>query len=120
MQTINANTAAELIFKLIKEKSWLNKPEIMTPDDFHAEAEAITFLQKLARDGADSFEGISESAQRVVATLLNDFMAKLMHPESPLQRKSWIVDDSKPEAEQALQIIAAEIGSNHRQPQWPH
>ena len=120
MKTINAEAAAEAIFELFKAKQWLNKPGIMTQEDATAEAEALMFLHQLVTYGADNYGGTSEPAQRVAATLLNDFMAKLIHPQSPFRKKTWIVDDSKPMAEQALQIIGHEIAGNFPQPQEQH
>lgn len=120
MKTINAETAAEAIFELFKAKPWLNKPGTMTQADFHAEAEAVKFLVQLTTQPIDSYGSTSEPAQRVALSLLHDFMAKLMHPQSPLSKKSWIVDDSKPMAEQALQIIGHEIAGNFPQPPEQH
>lgn len=120
MKTINANTAAETIFELFKENSWLNKPEVMTKEDYHAKDEAIMFLQRFSLQDANSFEGISEPAQRIASSFLLDFMGKLMHPDHPLNKKTWLVDDSKPLAEQALLIIGHEIADNHLQPPELH
>lgn len=120
MKNVNSNYAAELILELLKEKPWLNSPGVMTKDDFHAKDEAILFLQQMAIHGANSFGDTSQSAQRIVSGFLLDFMSKLMHSEHPLNRKSWLVDDSKLMPEQALQIIAAEIVGSYLQPQSVH
>lgn len=120
MKSINADHAAESLLELFKAKPWLGKPEVMTEDDAHAEAEAIMFLQKLVIHGADSYGNTSEPAKRIVCSLLLDFMAKVMHPAHPLSKKTWLVDSSEPMAEQALQIIAAEIADSHPQPQARH
>ena len=120
MKTINADTAAESIFELLKANPWLNKPGIMTENDYYAKDEAIMFLQHMAIHGANSFNGTSEPAQRIASGFLLDFMGKLMHPEHPLHKKTWLVDDSKPMPDQALQIIAAEISENNLPPQKRH
>ncbi|MER0203693.1 MAG: hypothetical protein DU480_07490 [Nitrosomonas sp.] len=120
MRTINAAHAAELIFELLKANPWLNTPEIATGDDYQAKDEAILFLRNMAIHGAHSFGGISESAQRIASGFLLDFMGKLMNPEHPLNRKTWLVDDTKAVADQALQIIAGEIVENQPCPQGLH
>lgn len=102
MKTVNAEQAAESIFALLKANPWLNTPEVMTENDYHAKGEAILFLQRIA------------------SGFLLDFMGKLMQPEHPLNRKTWLVDDSKPIVDQALQIIAAEIVESHSRPQDLH
>lgn len=109
MQTINANTAAELILKLIKEKSWLDDPGTMTKGDLDSETEAVNFMQKLVTDGVESFDVTNASAQHIVAAMLHQLIDNLLHPENPLHNKTWVIDDSKPLDEQALTIIAAEI-----------
>lgn len=115
MQTINANTAAELILKLIKAKPWLNDSGTMTKHDPGSEATAVDFMQKLVTGGIDSFDNASASAQRCVATLLRRLIDNLLRPENPLHKKTWVIDDSKPSDKQALAIIAAEILEN---PDW--
>lgn len=114
MQTINANTAAELILKLIKAKPWLND-SAMTKHDPGSEAAAVDFMQKLVTGGVNSFDNASASTQRCVATLLRRLIDNLLRPENPLHKKTWVIDDSKPSDEQALAIIAVEILEN---PDW--
>ncbi|AEJ02607.1 hypothetical protein Nit79A3_2856 [Nitrosomonas sp. Is79A3] len=113
MKTVNAEQAAESIFALLKANPWLNTPEVMTENDFHAKGEAILFLQRMATHGVKGFGDTSEPAQRIASGFLLDFMGKLMQPEHPLNRKTWLVDDSKSLIDQALQIIAAEIVESH-------
>jgi hypothetical protein len=120
MKTVNAEQAAESIFALLKANPWLNTPGLMTENDYHAKDEAILFLQRMAIHGANGFGDTSEPAQRIASGFLLDFMGKLMQPEHPLNRKTWLVDDSKPMADQALQIIAAEIVESHSRPQDLH
>ena len=120
MKTVNTEQAAELIFRLLKANPWLNTPGVMTEDDYHAKDEAILFLQQMAIHGANGFGDISEPAQRIASGFLLDFMGKLIQPEHPLNRKTWLVDDSKPMADQALQIIAAEIVESHSRLQDSH
>lgn len=120
MKTINADQAAELLLELFKAKPWLNKPGTMESDDFHKETEAILFLQRFTAKQVDSYSGINESAQRVVTSLLHDFMYKLMHPEHPLSKKTWAIDDSQSMPDQALQVIAAEIAQSHPRKQDDH
>ena len=119
MKTISAEQAAESIFALLKANPWLNTPGVMTENDYHAKDEAILFLQRMAIHGVNGFGNTSEPAQRIASGFLLDFMGKLMQPEHPLNRKTWLVDDSKPMADQALQIIAAELVQHH-QPQGLH
>ncbi len=109
MKTINADIAAELILELFKAKPWLNEPKIMTEDDYYAKDEAIIFLRHMAIHNANSFDGVSAPAQRIVSGFLLDLMGKFMRPEHLLHQKTWLIDDSKSLDEQALQIIAAEI-----------
>ncbi len=116
MKTISAEQAAESIFALLKANPWLNTPGVMTGNDCHAKGEAILFLQQMAIHGANGFGDTSESAQRIASGFLLDFMGKLMHPEHPLNKKTWFVDDSKPMVDQALQIVSAELIENHHQP----
>lgn len=120
MKTVNTEQAAELIFRLLKANPWLNTPGVMTEDDYHAKDEAILFLQQMAIHGANGFGDISEPAQRIASGFLLDFMGKLMQPEHLLNRKTWLVDDSKPMADQALQIIAAVLVENHPRSQDLH
>lgn len=120
MKMINAERAAELIFELLKAKPWLVKPEIMNESDFSAEPEAIIFLQNMVENGANSYGNTSEQAQRIVSSLMHDFMGKLMHPNHPLSKKTWMVDDSKPIPDQALQVIGAEIAQSHPHKQGIH
>lgn len=120
MKTIDADRAAELIFELLKEKEWLRKPGIMNESDFPAEPEAIIFLQNMAKNGADGYGNTSKQAQRIVCSLLHDFMGKLMHPEHPLSKKTWMIDDSKSMADQAFQVISAEIAQSHPHKKGSH
>jgi len=120
VKTVDADTAAELIFELFKAKPWLNEPGIVMEDDYPAKDEAIMFLHHMVIHDTNSFGDISEPAQRIASGFLMDFMGKLMHPEHPLYRKTWLIDDSRPMAEQALQIVAAEIADNHLLPQEKH
>ena len=120
MKTVNAEQAAESIFALLKANPWLNTPEVMTENDFHAKDEAILFLQRMAIHGVNGFGDTSEPAQRIASGFLLDFMGKLMQAEHPLNRKTWLVDDSKSLIDQALQIIAAELIENHHQTQAMH
>lgn len=115
MKVVNAELAAELIFELLKENPWLNTPGLVTSGDFHAKDEAISFLQQMATQNANGFGNTSPSAQRIVSGFLLDFMGKLMQPEHPLNNKTWLVDGSRPEPDQALQIIAAEIAESQVQ-----
>lgn len=120
MKTINAEQAAESIFALLKANPWLNTPEVMTENDYHAKGEAILFLQRMAIHGVNGFGDTSEPAQRIASGFLLDFMGKLMQPEHPLNRKTWLVDESKSLIDQALQIIAAEIVESHSRSQDLH
>ncbi len=120
MKTVNAEQAVESIFELLKANPWLNTPGVITKNDYHAKDEAILFLQQIAIYGASNFGDISEPAQRIASGFLLDFMGKLMQPEHPLNRKTWLVDGSKPMVDQALQIIAAELVERHSRPQDLH
>lgn len=120
MKTVNAEQAAELIFALLKANPWLNTPGVMTENDYHAKDEAILFLRQMAIHGVNGFGDTSEPAQRIASGFLLDFMGKLMQSEHPLNRKTWLVDDSKSIIDQALQIIAAELVENHPRPQDLH
>lgn len=120
MKTVNAEQAAELIFALLKANPWLNTPGVMTENDYCAKDEAILFLQQMTIHGASGFGGASKPAQRIASGFLLDFMGKLMQPEHPLNKKTWLVDDSKPMADQAFQIIAAGIVENHPRSQDLH
>lgn len=112
MQTINANTAAELMLKLIRAKPWLNDSGATTQNGPDPETAAVDFMQQLVTGGMDSFDDTNASTQHFVATLLHRFIDNLLRPESPLYKKTWIIDDSQPPDEQALAIIAAEILEN--------
>lgn len=112
MQTINANTAAELMLKLIRAKPWLNDSGTITKNDLDSEIASVNFMQKLVAGGVDSFDDTSASVQRCVAALLRQFIDNLLRPESPLHKKTWVIDDSQSLDEQALAIIATEILEN--------
>lgn len=112
MQTINANTAAGLILKLIRAKPWFNDSGAATQKNPDPESTAVDFMQQLVTDGVDSFDDTNASAQHCVATLLHQFIDNLLLPESPLYKKTWVIDDSQPPDRQALAIIAAEILEN--------
>lgn len=110
-KTINAEAAFALIFNLFKTHPWLNSPGTMSPEDALAEQEAVAFL--LAGNLSNKWSGCSEPAQRVVNTLLLDFMAKLRTPGASISRDSWVVPKGASKDEQALALIAAEIYRSH-------
>lgn len=118
--TIGAQRASELVFALFEAKPWLTAPGVMTPEDAGAEAEAIAFLLRMAESGADEWGATGPAARRVANSLLVDFLAKLMHPESPFQNLSWSVPASEPAWRQALRVIAQEIRRSHGQPPTRH
>lgn len=115
MQTIHAEKVCELMYALFMAKPWLNKPGVMTDDDAPAESEAIMFLQNMAHDTND-FGNASAAAQRIVNSLLLDFMAKVTRPSPSLQERTWLIVQSESEVSQALEVISAEIARNHPQP----
>lgn len=120
MQTINAKRVCELMYSLFMAKPWLNKAGVMTKDDALAESEAIMFLQSMAQHDVNSFGDTSAAAQRIVNSLLLDFMAKVTRPTLSWQSRTWQVDTSVNEATQALQVIAAEIARNSPAPKLTH
>jgi hypothetical protein len=115
MQTIHAEKVCELMYALFMAKPWLNKPGVMTDNDALAESEAIMFLQNMAHDTND-FGNASAAAQRIVNSLLLDFMAKVTRPSPSLQERTWLIVQSESEVSQALEVISAEIARNHPQP----
>lgn len=109
--TVNADQAAALFFELFKAKPWINQGGVMQPEDECAEGEAVRFL--LTIETADGWGAAGDSVKRVVNSLLLDFLANLMHPDSPFSGKSWQVPSDGPKWRQAAVIIAAEIRRSH-------
>lgn len=118
--TLNANGATEALFELLKQKPWLNQPGIMTAKDASAEPEAVAFLLKLCRDDMVGWGTCSDSARRVVCSLLIDFVAKLQQPSSSMRTLTWSVPAHLPAWRQALAVIEYEIARSHPQQTKPH
>lgn len=108
---IDAEKAFELMYELFREHPWLNKPGVMRPEDVMFEQEAVAFL--LTCDLDKNWEGCPLGVQRVVLSLLIDFMAKLRTPEHPISMSSWFVPADEPPCLQALAVIAQEIERSH-------
>lgn len=109
--TVDAERAFALFFELFKAKPWLNQPGVMRSEDSIAETEAVAFL--LAAMSTNEWDGCSPPAQRIVNSLLLDFMAKLQSPKSSISRSTWEVKGSDPEWRQALDVVAQEIRKSH-------
>lgn len=118
--TIGSENVTGCFLALFKAKPWLKDPEVMAPNDAPAEAEAIGFLLRLARHDVSNWGSTSPAGRRVATSLLLDFMAKLMHPESPLHHFSWQVPAGEPEWKQALHVLAYEIQKSHGQQPVQH
>lgn len=116
--TVSADQAAGLVFELFKAKPWINQGGVMQPEDACAEEEAVHFL--LTLDTASNWGAISEAARRVANSLLLDFLARLMHPESPNADDVWRVTFGLPAWRQASEVIAAEIRRSHTHIATPH
>ena len=111
--TVGAEHVAGCFYELFKAKPWLTSAKTMTPDDAPAEPEAVAFLLRLARYDVNGWGQTSPAGQRVAVTLLVDFMAKLMHHDSPLRGSSWTIPAGKPEWQQALHVLEDEIQKAH-------
>lgn len=115
--TVTANQAAPLLLELFKAKPWLNQPGTMLPEDAGAEEEAVHFL--LTLETAGGWGLISAAARRVANTLLLDFLARLMHPESPSAGNVWQVTSGFPAWRQAAEVVGAEIRRSHAHTAMP-
>ena len=111
LKTVNSEEAMGLIYALFQKHPWLNKPGPMQEGDAAAEQEALAFL--VAGDFSKKFRGCSPSAKRVVCTLLLDFISACMNDEGFIRHRSWQVDASLSKPDQALALIADEIGRSH-------
>lgn len=111
--TVGADHVAGCFYELFKAKPWLISAKTMTPDDAPAESEAVAFLLQLARYDAKCWGQTSPAGQRVAVSLLLDFMAKLMHPDSPLHGLSWTIPAGRPAWQQALHVLEHEIQKAH-------
>lgn len=105
---IDAERAFDLMFFLIQEKPWLIAPGLVQDSDAAFEEEALNFL--LSLDAATGWGDCSKQAQRLVATLLTDFMTKL---KGPFSRRHWQVSADLAPWLQAVQIICVETLGSH-------
>lgn len=108
MARVNAEKAFELMYELFKAKSWLNEPGVMSDCDHHAEDEAVSFM--LTLETAVNWGNCTESARKVVNSLLIDFLAKL---RGPMAHRYWDIPEGIPKWRQAAIIISAEIQKSH-------
>ncbi len=105
---IDAERVFELMYLLFQEKPWLIKPGLFKVSDAPFEDEALAFM--LTLDTATGWGTCSEQAQRLVATMLVDFMTKL---KGPFADRQWHSSEDLDPWLQAVQIIFDEILGNH-------
>ena len=113
MHTIDCNKAAEILFELFKRHPWLIAPTVMQAKDAVFEHEAIQAL--LSFNPQTQWNGVSEGAQRVASSLLLDFMAKLMARTPAWRSRSFQIDPTQSDDDQALSLIVGEISQSHPQ-----
>jgi len=118
--TLDANAVTEALFELLKCKSWINEPGMMTASDAGAEPEAIAYLLNLCRGDLTGWGTCSHPARRVVRSLLIDFIAKLQHPGSSVRTLTWSVPSQLPTWRRALAVVEQEIARSHPLQTKPH
>jgi hypothetical protein len=112
--------ASELLFKLFEKKQWLISEKPVSHNMPDTEQEAVSFLLAIAKQNIDDWQGISQAARETVSLLLIDFLAKLMHPQSPFSNRCWQVTKGLSNEQKALEIIVAEIQQSHPHFVKPH
>lgn len=105
---VNAEKAFELMYELFKAKPWISTVGAMTDEDHAFEGEGLLFLMTLKE--ADDWGTCSKPAQRIAASLLIDFTARL---RGPLYHAEWRVPADLPPWAQAAQIVQDEICRSH-------
>jgi hypothetical protein len=105
--------AAEWLYNLMAEKRWLIsekaiEPTLITEPMFQ---EMVEFFRVFEKHGADDWQDVSQSARATTATILADFMTKLMG--GYFEGQVWKVKRSLPDHQKILQIILQEIDQNH-------
>lgn len=114
---VDADAAFGLMFELLKVRPWLVKPSALPPEDPAAQAKAREFL--LAAKDADGWGACSPAAQRAAAWFVFEFMAYLRQPGAARGR-SWQVPAHLEEWQQALHLLALEIGQRSPRPGSRH
>jgi len=117
-RSVDADGAFELMFELLKARPWLREAGTMTPEDAPAETEALAFL--LAAQTANGWGDCSLAARRVAGSLIIDFMLKLRQPGSHLSQTVWQVPANRPAWQQALHLVAQQIGKQSPPPGARH
>lgn len=120
LKTINREQAAEYLYQLLQEQHWLIAEKPVAHADPDVEQEAVSFLLAVAEQGASDWRGIGQPAREVVSLLLNDFLFKLMHSDSPLAHRTWQVAKGTSSAQKALSIVAYEIRRSFPHFSRPH
>lgn len=113
MIEVNAEQAAEWLYNLFQQDIWLLEVKPVRHLDTDIEQQAVGFLLSVAEQGVNSWGSASQEVKETVSLLLMDFLAKLMHPQSPFAKQRWEVDAADAPLEKILAIISAEIRRSH-------
>lgn len=110
---INTEEAAELLYGLFQGNTWLLSVSPVRHDDAEVEHQALRFILDVAEQGVRDWGQASQAVKETVSLLMMDFLAKLMHPQSPFANRTWLVDAEALPLEQSLQVVAEEIRRAH-------
>lgn len=110
---VNAEQAAEWLYGLFQQNTWLLEEKPVRHSAPDVEHQAIGFLLSVAEQGVNGWGAASQEVKETVSLLMMDFLAKLMHPQSPFANREWPVNPAASTMEKILSIIAAEIRRSH-------
>ena len=110
---VDAEQVAEWLYGLFQQNTWLLEVKPERHLDADIEHQAAAFLLSVAEQGVNSWGTISKQVKETVSLLMMDFLAKLMHPQSPFANRRWLVDSTASPLEKVLAIVAAEIRQSH-------
>lgn len=110
---VGAAQAAEWLLAMFQQDAWLLAVPPARHDDADIEHQAVSFILAVAEQGASDWGENSQAVKETVTLLMTDFLARLMHPQSPFATRTWQVTASASPQEKVLEIIAGEIRRSH-------
>ena len=110
---VDADQAAEMLYGLMQSNAWLISVSPARHDDAAVEREALVFILSVAEQGVDAWGNCTQAVKETVSLLMTDFLAKLMHPQSPFANRQWEVSATGSSFDRILAIIAYEIRRAH-------
>jgi hypothetical protein len=110
---VNAEQAAEWLYELFQQNMWLLTAKPARHIDPNIEYQAINFILAVAKQGLRDWGDTSQAVKETVSLLMMDFIAKLMHPQSPFAKMHWEVAISASNTQKVLEIVACEIYQGH-------